>query len=425
MRTESDFQDYDNINIDDIKSNTTDWTISSIKENLEYRNRYFSDSGFLSRLRLTFEKSTKIYASEDQNLKKASGAETISFYRARNYTNEEINQQKLTSDFQGYDKEGSFVNLKSRWASSGRMNPQGITVLYVASDERTAITELHPHLDEVYSVATIKIKKGETLKIADLSQKLVDDEFTEELTEAISMGNSEEDYVFPQYVASFCKSLGYDGIGYRSKYSLRDDVKHNRGINYTIFNYEKCEVLSSKLFRIGQVSVHYHPFINYLIRPDNYQAYWINAESGPGLEIKIKSNSKDGNSLQIKFDFSKTTAQTLAAVIKLDENTDMISMNECKEKYAGNRKLGLNCTLVCSASCNMTVELDPQVKGVGLFYLPIALDAGTNDLVLSFNEFLAQDKADGSMCIKEIKFIINESDGYKQGFFEIQKLRIE
>lgn len=136
----------------------------------------------------------------------------------------------------------------------------------MASDVRTAVSELYPYYDQTFSVATIRVKDG--LKIADLSQggSGIKDDFIRHLSlliqDRISKGGSEKDYIFSRYVASLCKKLGHDGIGYRSKYSTHEDVRNKTGINYTIFNYEKCEAIESKLKNVEGLSVKIDDYFN-------------------------------------------------------------------------------------------------------------------------------------------------------------------
>ncbi len=225
--------------------------ISSVKSNLIADNRFFTDSKFLEYLKATFNESQRNIQAESE------------FYRARRYDYHYIDDEKIGTDFEGFDREASFVNLKSDWPSFGRMNPQGIQVLYMATDVRTAITELHPYLDEVFSVAKIKAK--ENLRIVDLSfsGSSIDDDFSRILSiyvqEWISQGFEERDYIFSQFIASYCKYLGYDGIGYKSKYATRDNARRKLGVNYTVFNFKKCEVVESKLYRIDRVSIQVSP----------------------------------------------------------------------------------------------------------------------------------------------------------------------
>ncbi len=230
--------------------------ILQVKDGLQKNNRFFVDECFLHKLNAIFEEA-------ETSIEKG----TI-LYRARKYNREEIDESRLGTQFEGYNAEESFVNLGSKWPTSGRMNAQGITVLYVANDIRTAITELHPYFEEYYSVASIEVKNS--LKIADLSKgwSTNDDDFTRFLAvyvqEWVSQGSSEKDYVFPQYISSYCKFLGYDGIGYRSKYATRENVRNNLGINYTIFNHSKCKAIESKLYQVRRVAVSISPYRSYM-----------------------------------------------------------------------------------------------------------------------------------------------------------------
>ena len=49
--------------------------------------------------------------------------------------------------------------------------------------------------------------------------------------------------------------MGYDGIAYRSKYFSRSNVRNEAGVNVTIFNYDKCYPISSKLYSVNKVAV--------------------------------------------------------------------------------------------------------------------------------------------------------------------------
>jgi hypothetical protein len=55
-----------------------------------------------------------------------------------------------------------------------------------------------------------------------------------------------KDYIPIQYIAEFVKPLGFDGIKFNS--SL-----HWIGKNVTIFSYEKCSPIGSKLYKINDI----------------------------------------------------------------------------------------------------------------------------------------------------------------------------
>ena len=225
--------------------------ISKIKESLESGNRFFTDPDFLTSLSAIFDECSVTLAAQTD------------LYRARIY-NEEDKQEKrggssLGKQYEGYDEEGSFVNESNKWPAPGRMNPIGIHVLYVASDVETCIKEMHPSVEELISVATIKTTKE--LKVADLSKgnslsdNVHDSFLSVYVQELISQGYKERDYIFPQFVSSYCKSLGFAGIGYRSRYATRGQANEDVGVNYTFFNYnDRFDVTGSKLYEVTNIA---------------------------------------------------------------------------------------------------------------------------------------------------------------------------
>lgn len=216
-------------------------------ENLIHNNRYFTDVDFLTTVENIFNER-ECYLDPSITLK-----------RARRIHYNQIKKENKGSKFEGFNEKESFVNLANNWPISGRMNPTGICVLYAASDIRTAITELHPYYSELFSVADIQLK--DPLKIVDLStfdkNAFKDEQFylVEQIQSLLSNGSSDEEYVFPQFISSFCKHLGYDGIAYRSKYAREADYKTKSGINFTIFNYDKCKAVSSKIYQANRISI--------------------------------------------------------------------------------------------------------------------------------------------------------------------------
>lgn len=230
--------------------------ISNIRSTLEKSNRHFpdSDNQFIKYLRNIFESCS---------ISKKSG--TV-LYRGRIYTAEDkfekLHHPENYRDlkFAGYNAKESFVNWNNDWPVQGRMNPEGIHCLYTATDVDTCIMELIPGYEELISIAKIDIIKD--LKIVDLSKSDAIGDSTFEvylsvyIQELITQGgDNKKDYIFPQYIAGCCKNMGYDGMAYRSKYCSRDDTGNDRGINITIFNYEKCEPIDSKLYKVDKILI--------------------------------------------------------------------------------------------------------------------------------------------------------------------------
>lgn len=152
--------------------------------------------------------------------------------------------------------------------SSGRANPVGIPYLYLASDIKTAITEIRPHPGENVSVASFKITSD--LKLADLrwpkqtispfeigiESEIVllrrDIDFLchlgTELTKTVIPRVAHLEYLPSQYICEFIKHCGFDGVLYRS--SLNDS-----GMNISLFNDDNVTVKDVEAYNIENINV--------------------------------------------------------------------------------------------------------------------------------------------------------------------------
>lgn len=156
------------------------------------------------------------------------------------------------------------------YASEGRANPKGIPYLYVATDKETAMSEVRPDLDKILTVA--KIKPVRKLKIVDFSvhygkfkfylkepndeEKInavwidLDNAFSLPLTN----NNFNSDYVPTQIIAEFIKSLGYDGIAYKSSLG--------NGHNVTIFDLDSAKVETCSIHRVKKINYSFETIEN-------------------------------------------------------------------------------------------------------------------------------------------------------------------
>ena len=144
---------------------------------------------------------------------------------------------------------------------NGRLNPKGIPYLYLASNKKTAISEVRPWVGCHLTVAEFKLKKN--VKLINFSQKHFVNEpqgneyktinFT--WNELISFlftvpfdPRDDTAYIPTQYLAERIKGLGFDGIIYDSSLIAE-------GYNVTLFdtnlvkpaNIEQAEVTSIKV----------------------------------------------------------------------------------------------------------------------------------------------------------------------------------
>ena len=158
--------------------------------------------------------------------------------------------------FKGLTKEASFVPPKGVKVSAGRANPQYIKYLYVSESPTTSMFEVRPFIFDAINIAQIRI--NEPLKIANIAVDINLSGNKNATMEMYAMGmiqgafsrptNNADDYIPTQVIAEYIKSLGYDGIRFNS--SL-----HYGGVNLTIFNYEKCEAISSQDFRLEDIKL--------------------------------------------------------------------------------------------------------------------------------------------------------------------------
>lgn len=226
-------------------------------EELRKKNRFTNQS---------LDKVVEALLSEDSNIKEIS--EGI-LKRARIYDKADKFSRYRNppkSRFQGFNAKDSFVNEKG---TEGRCNPKFIPYLYAADSVHCSIAEINPGIDSVVSVANIKIKKS--LRLVSLSSGFAISSTKGSIIEDVpdcwvilylqhlfSLPYKEEgDYLLTQYISEKIKSAGMDGLSFESsKYACEGaQGVRKRGVNYVIFNYDKCKAVSSKLYRVKSIDM--------------------------------------------------------------------------------------------------------------------------------------------------------------------------
>jgi hypothetical protein len=137
-------------------------------------------------------------------------------------------------------------------AREGRLNPKGISYMYLANTKKTAISETRPWKFDIVSVGVfenkneLKIVTFDPLKNPNNEKfwrdKIDFDEYESQmLSHAFSrpVNNTEKscDYVPTQILSEVIKNEGFDGIEYQSVLSS--------GINYVIFDQDKMKFTNS------------------------------------------------------------------------------------------------------------------------------------------------------------------------------------
>ena len=236
----------------------------SICESLQTRNRFFVDFRF-QKLLYWLSKTKDTYCKTDNFLSKGK-----KIYRARIYypkadqeERKNYNETERVS-FRGYCKVGSFVPPSGIAVVEGRANPSYIRYLYAAEDITTAVAEVKPPLHSKVSVATIQVNSRIRLfnfssLVAYCSSPSSPEEIwvTDLILAIMRTFNTPaemQSYLLCQYISEFAKSIGYDGIVFRSSL-LNKDYQNKVGINYTIFNYRKCEAIASEIYQVTKKTI--------------------------------------------------------------------------------------------------------------------------------------------------------------------------
>lgn len=175
------------------------------------------------------------------------------FYRARICTNEH-----------GYspDDMGAPPAYK---AKGGRVNPEGIGVLYLSDSMETTFYEIRAGKYDYVTVGDFKLNNN--IKVIDLekidkispftnidyTQYAINIEHLKKIAEEIAKpvrNNNELDYIPTQFISDYIKSKGYDGIEYSS-------VMRGEGKNLALFSSDKLDCVKTRVYDIKSVSYGY------------------------------------------------------------------------------------------------------------------------------------------------------------------------
>ncbi|MDA0100847.1 RES family NAD+ phosphorylase [Vibrio sp. ART SEL2] len=156
-------------------------------------------------------------------------------------------------------------------ASEGRANSKGIPCLYLATTANTAMSEVRPWLGSIISAGQFETIKE--LKIVDCSihhgeathfffQEPPAEDVIKNVWAFIDNAFSQptlnndlrSDYAPTQMIAELFKSLGYDGLAYKS--SLSD------GYNIALFDLESAKLVNCSVFEAKKVEFSFNEIDN-------------------------------------------------------------------------------------------------------------------------------------------------------------------
>lgn len=223
--------------------------INDVIQSLKTKNRFFGNELLLQ---LVYQYITDYFTSYAV-LTQLNKGDIL--YRARIYTDPDGEKRQMDESdnlFKGYSAEQSFI---SPCPGENRCSPQYIPYLYTSREIGTCIAEVNPTVEDYVSVAHILVKEPLRLINMDIDITAAYDardlrarwinSFILTLAGCFEHPAKEGHYLIYQYVSEFIKQLGYDGIVFQS--SKGDRI----GRNYTIFSYEKCMPVASKIYKIS------------------------------------------------------------------------------------------------------------------------------------------------------------------------------
>lgn len=186
------------------------------------------------------------------------------FYRARlikpsQYTNMNVlNSDGKTRNSGIFGLQRDNMNAPPKeMAGAGRANPEGISYLYLASNEQTACSEIRPVIFDIISVSRFKLVKRLTiinlnnidLKAYEGIERIKRKSFLEKVMISFALPINERnavEYAPTQYIAAYLKANGIDGI----KYFSFNDLK-SRSYNIVLFNPDNAKCIDDygKVYR--------------------------------------------------------------------------------------------------------------------------------------------------------------------------------
>ncbi|MFK7700367.1 RES family NAD+ phosphorylase [Pseudomonas caspiana] len=230
--------------LSDIKIPKEFWDFyKKLGEELKYSNRFNVSKDLQERIKkyIQYHLKRKTFKLKSGNL----------FYRAR------INAIDKNAP---YERENMGAPPRGQ-ANSGRINPEGISYLYLAKSIDTAIAEVRPWVGAKISVAKFILKKDidivslqhtkhsnvKDYEIDDIVRDLLNSTPINQFYFASPAHNADRlAYLPSQYLAELFKSEGMDGLEYGS-------VLHRNGENLALFDVSIAECLDVELHSISEV----------------------------------------------------------------------------------------------------------------------------------------------------------------------------
>ncbi len=154
-------------------------------------------------------------------------------------------------------------------AKAGRVNPEGISILYLADAKETTLYEIRAGVYDYVTVGKFRLQKDiEVINLADIDKispfigidygfdftqyatniehlKMIGQEIAKPLRNDNSL-----DYLPTQYISDYIKSKGYDGIEYIS-------TMYKNGVNLAVFDQSLFKCTGTTVYDVKSISYSY------------------------------------------------------------------------------------------------------------------------------------------------------------------------
>jgi|LSQX01.2.fsa_nt_gb hypothetical protein len=181
------------------------------------------------------------------------------FYRAR-----------ISAESEGFEADEMHApSIKKR--SAGRINPEGVGVLYLSSDKVTVVNEVRANAFDYITIGRFQSLRN--IKVVNLSgiartspflyvngleqfavNRKVIQEIAFELAKPLRRSDSPLEYLPTQYIAEFIKSQNYDGVEYAS--TLRKG-----GFNLAAFDEKLFDCVDVQTVEVSEILYKTNPDI--------------------------------------------------------------------------------------------------------------------------------------------------------------------
>lgn len=150
--------------------------------------------------------------------------------------------------------ESEFAAPPSSTANDGRINPRGISYLYLADSRRCALSEIRPNISSLVAIAQGTLHKNLVVTSfvhnswpdISLSEKSMVDLIGWIFSRPLNNLDAIE-YLPSQVIAEYIRNAGFDGIEYRSS-------QYRTGINLALFDTNTWSAESATTFEVEDIS---------------------------------------------------------------------------------------------------------------------------------------------------------------------------